>query len=68
MSAPMSEEDREYMQRMTGQRAASQQQGRTHEQKVRLMLGLITLFTGIVAAATVADFISGVILTSSIVR
>lgn len=63
MSAPMSDEDRAYMQQQTGQSSISPKwQGRTHEDKVRTMLGWITLFTGIVAAATVANFIMGVIV------
>lgn len=79
----MSSEDREYMLRQTGRipqdrpvpqmtpeaidRAAQARQ-RTHEQKVRTLLGCIAVFTGIVAVATVANFISGVILTLSVTK
>lgn len=35
---------------------------KTHEQLVQSRLGWIMLFTGIVAAATVANFIAGVII------
>jgi len=34
----------------------------THEAQVRTLLGWITLFTGIVAAATVANFIASVVI------
>ncbi|GEM_PF-4458740 len=67
MSEPMSAEDREYMQRMTGA-PTSTAPNRTHEQRVRMLLGWIVAFTGIVAAATVANFISGVVLTLSVTK
>jgi hypothetical protein len=35
---------------------------RTHEQIVRSRLGLIAIFTGIVAAATVANFIAEIVI------
>jgi hypothetical protein len=60
MSAPMSDEDRQYMQQMTG--AAPARPTPTHEAQVRTLLGWITLFTGIVAAATVANFIASVVI------
>lgn len=57
----MSAEDRAFMETQTG-RSSTSKRTRTHEERVRVMLGWIVLFTGIVAVATVASFISGVVL------
>lgn len=69
MPAPMSNEDREYMQQQTGitdrQAEETPWRGLPHEHRVRILLGWITLFTGIVAAATVANFIAGLVLLNA---
>lgn len=60
----MSAEDRAYMEAQTG-RGSTPQPTRTHEQRVRVLLGWIVAFTGIVAVATVLNVISGFVLTLS---
>lgn len=66
MPAPMSDEDHEYMRQQTGvtdrQAEETPWRGLPHEHRVRILLGWIVLFTGILAAATVTNLIAGFVL------
>ena len=57
-SGPMSSADRAYMEAQTG-RSSTAKPTRTHEERVRVLLGWIVLFTGIVAVAVVTNMIIG---------